>query len=257
MSADNTRHQGYAALQKHSQRIVRQTLEHHDKLVDFWLSVLDFYYSSLESTDRIDINTLALEDKFASITRAAFSSLGIGHSSAALDATCRGDYHHAFFSIRFMAELVIQGNYLRLYPNEAIRWYPQHASPHTAPPKVATAFKRVKQGISRGELAQQAMIQLVNDCLSEANEWGAHPSQEILKQVMSQSEDRLIIGTRYEEANALAALDRGSLVSLLIIEDMYQGILDDSDSQMENRRSLWDRRSELMSPYWTITKEST
>jgi hypothetical protein len=154
-----------------------------------------------------------------------------------------------------MGELIIQGIYLRLRPAEARRWYRRYAGKETAGfvPALEKTYGKVRRALTQESEVETRMIELVRTVMKETDKWGAHPSQEVLEQIMTQSDTRLILGSKYEPNSCRAALDRGLLMTLLLIEELYQDMTPDGEEDVARRKSLWDERQRLMGSYWDAT----
>ena len=179
------------------------------------------------------------------------TGLGLGHSKSAFDSVCRGEYHHAFFSIRYMAELLIQAMYVRLRPEESLRWHPSYAKKGAASgePDPHTAYKALLASMPHDEEANRAMLQRVYDISRETDALGAHPSQEVLIQNMNQDDDRLVLGSRYERHACVAALERGLLVTLRLLDDMLHDDPAATDERLDQLNTLWYERRTALQTY--------
>jgi hypothetical protein len=168
-------HRGYNALQAHSVAIARKSVGEHREVVEVYLAALDLYFEKLQPLSPIPSRNE--DEHFSLVTRFAFLSLGIGHAKAALDSACRSEYHHAYFSIRFMGELIIQGIYIRLQPAEARRWYKRYAGKGTAHfvPALDGTYTKVRDALAKESEAATRMVELVRSVMKEADKWGHIP----------------------------------------------------------------------------------
>lgn len=243
-------HDGYAALESNERVKTRKTLEGFPELVETWLTALDVYFAVMKEVR--DLTDVDGDAKFALVTRLTFFGLGLGHSKAALDAVCRADYHHAYFSFRYVAELFMQAMYLRFRPDEARRWHPQHAS-GTAPvyePKFERIFSRIKSYLTPDDEAERAAVDLVHDLAKDMDASGAHPSHEVLAQALVQVEDRVQMGPRFDSSRCLGALDRGLLLTLLLLAEMVQDETTAREQRTKQVEALFNTRQTLMQPHW-------
>lgn len=235
--------EGYRTLERTEKGIVRRTVNEHGELVRLWCKSLAVYVdgmSGIHPVEDPDENA-----RLARVVRIQFLALGIGHAKAALDAASAGNYHHAYFSIRYMAELLMQAMYLRLQPTEARRWYKQHAQSYTADsaPHFGKAFKTVKAAVP-----DKQAVQLVYDIAKEMDARGAHPSQEVLLQTLDQSGNRAKVGTRYERQHCIAALDRGMLLTMALLGGLSHDVSIPTREWAARIEPLWQERRTAMAP---------
>lgn len=171
---------GYRRMERTERNIAHRTVCEHGDLVRLWAKLIDTCANGLCGVHAVKDQN---EDKrFARIVHIQFFALGISYSKSALDAVLIGNYHHTFFSTRYLAELLIQAMYARIRSDEARRWYKQHPKPPTADfePTFGQAFKCVKKAATDKRAVQQ-----VYAIAKEMDRHGAHPSQEVLLQTLS------------------------------------------------------------------------
>ncbi len=236
--------EGYRTLERTERGVAQRTSAEHEELGHLWTESLALYLEGMTGTHAVEDPD---EDKrFARVVRMQFFALGIGHSKAALDATLVGNYHHAFFSVRYMAELLVQAAYVRLRPGEARRWYKHHAKPRAAdfPPKFETAFKAVRASVPDQQAAQR-----VYDIAKEMDAFGAHPSQEVLLQTLDQAAEHARVGVRYEQHHCIAALDRGLLLTLALLQELGAEVSIPADEWNGKVDVLWQKRRTAMARY--------
>ncbi len=242
--------EGYRTLERTEKAIARRTVNEHGELVRLWCKSLAVYLDGMRGIHPVED---ADENKrFARIVRMQFFALGMGHVKTALDGALAGNYHHAFFSIRYMAELLMQAAYVRLRSDEARRWYKQHAQPYTADfePGFEKAFRAVTTAVAHAPDAQQRMVQLVHDIAKEMDTYGAHPSQETLLQTFDQAGEHAKIGARYDRRHCIAALDRGALLTLNLLDELSDEISISGEEWATRVEALWRARRTAMAPYY-------
>ena len=94
------------------------------------------------------------------------------------------------------------------------------------------------------------MVKLVYDIAKDMDASGAHPSHEVLVQAMVQVDDRIRMGSRFEPSRCLGALDRGLLLTLLLLAELLDDETELREERMEQVKNLMDMRRTLMQPYW-------
>ncbi len=190
--------------------------------------------------------------RFARVVRLQFLALGMGHVKTALDGALAGNYHHSFFSIRYMAELLMQAAYVQLRPDEARRWYKRHAQSDTAnfAPSFEKAFKDVRAAAASAVDPRRKMVQLAHDIAKEMDRYGAHPSQETLLSTLDQAGEHAKIGARYDRTHCIAALDRGVLLTLLLLGELGDETSIPALEWKATVEALWKDRGAVMKLYW-------
>lgn len=145
----------------------------------------------------------------------------------------------------------MQAVYLRFRPDEAKRWHPQHASGTTPvfEPKLERIITKIRSYIPPEDVAESAMMDLVYDLAKDMDASGAHPSHEVLAQALVQVEDRMRMGSRFEHSRCLGALDRGLLLTLLLVAETLDDETKDREERTERVKALMDTRLTLMQPY--------
>lgn len=241
LSLMSSERSGYQLLDSHEEATTQRTLAEQADWARLWLELLNKYYRGLDrrvSVDNPDDNL-----RLAQIVRSQFFVLGLGHSKAALDAAIEGNYHLAFFSVRYMAELLVQAAYLRFRPEDARRWYKDLAKPEGPdyPPTFGQAFKKVK-----GMASNKAAAQHVYDIAKEMDGYGAHPSQQTLLQTAVQEGGHLKLGAHYNPDYCITALDRGVAMTLAMLQEMAPQEDTLSQEWLDEVEVLWQRRRSLL-----------
>lgn len=247
---------GYRETKQHEAFIARRTVSEHEGLVRLWLRALEQYHVGAKGER---ILTDSVEDqRIARMVRAQFSELAEKHLQSALEDTLAGKYHHAGFSFRYVAELLIQALYVRLRPEEARRWYPGLAKPGVScyPPHLTkTAWKVVREHLSRPDGdSLRPMVELIHSIVKEMDDHGAHPSQATLQQLLDWQGDSIRIGLRYDDNHAIVHLHRGVTLTLFLLYEMET--LLPEDEWMAQVRLFWDERRALMEPLRARFEES-
>lgn len=238
--------EGYLGLERHAQGLARRTISEHPELVRLWCELLTLYTEGLRGTH-------ALEDsdennRIAKTVRMQFFAIGVSHSKSALDAILMSHYHLAFFSIRYLAELLIQSMYVRARPCEARRWYKNHADSNTSafPPTFVKAFNHVRK-----VTPHKPSVESVYEIAKEMDNHGAHPSREVLTWTRTSvcSSDIMTIGPTYSRGMCLGAADRGLFMTLALLQEMSDEVSPAEDEWQARLDAYWKARVRVMELY--------
>lgn len=237
---------GYRAVRKQEAAIASRTIAEHRDLVRLWLKALEQYHLGTKGEHPI---TDPDEDKrISQVVRVQFFVLASNHLQAALEDTVAGNYHHAGFSFRYVAELLIQALYIRFRPDQARSWYQDIKRRGTSP--YAPRFEKAWQYVQK-QFCGPVMLPMVERIYSIAKEMdnrGAHPSQVTLLQILESRGDFARIRLRYDDNHAIAYLDRGLFLTLVLLDEM--DILLPANEWRAQVQPLWDERRRLMSAHY-------
>jgi hypothetical protein len=216
-----------------------ESIRKHPAHVILWLFAWNLFVTAFIRDDTIFFSYAPPQSpaqKGAIPLRIQLLMLSARASKPALDLTLSCHYSEAWALLRSMLEGWARAVYVRVQPDEYIRWYRLESDDPEAPLPLEPNWSPVTQAIrDHGDDNDRAMVEAAQPIWSLLN-LGAHPSGEGITQVLGDRRGNLSITPSYHEEFCLHTFSHSMFIQRALLREIER-----LDFQPQMWLDLYDR----------------
>lgn len=193
---------GYLLLESDERQFTALALSEHRDFVALWYRYFNLLKRGIRGNGKPrEAPELSVPDQLAM----RFIAVASGTAKLILDAGLAGYYTQAFGLVRHLFETWFRLEYVRMRPDEAVRWFVSEDGTDRFPPNESVIHSYVER---HAENLRKPTVTMVKERISKLNKM-AHPSEEIFQQSVGVSFNVFKIGANYIPELCVGVLHEG------------------------------------------------
>ncbi len=198
---------GYRFIQAEQVLAAQRTYADFPVHVNLWYECLTLVFEAIDGLETISVQERPALKQEARTARFYIFAQHAGVSKVGLDTAMTAMYAPALWSIRNVLEAAWHMGYLRLRPEEGLRWYLREGVPESSNqlPSEKKTFNLVKSEAGKDYSSYYEQLWEIH---GQANK-GSHPSKELFGLPLSRGQERFSVGPNYLPVVAERILTRG------------------------------------------------
>lgn len=238
---------GYLLLESDERQFTALALSEHSDFVALWYRYLNLLKLGVRGDGKWrEAPELSVRDQLA----IRFIAIASGTAKLILDAGLAGYYTQAYSLVRHLFETWFRLEYIRMRPDEAIKWFASDDGVERYPPKEGRIHSYVE---SHADKNLKPTVTMVKERIAQLNKM-AHPSEQIFQQSVGITANVFKFGANYIPDLSVSVLHEGAsglrfilraLNDVLPQSDEWNNALREAD--VEHRKVLEREKQRLAS----------